>query len=241
VTSSRPASTTGFDAAWQVASAVPGWCTREQAEALWQAASRLGPGASVLEIGSHKGRSTLVLSLAVQEKSGRVHAVDPFVEGRLFGGQPTRRAFEENVKGAGQDDVVTLHPEYSGRLRRQWDQPIDLLYVDGKHDYWTARDDFRWGEHLPEGGEMLVHDAYSSVGVTLAVLVSVLCGADWVYVERTGSLALFRRARPRPADRLRVLAEMPWFVRNVGVKVLLRLRLRPLTRLLGHDSPVDPY
>jgi hypothetical protein len=34
---------------------------------------------------------------------------------------------------------------------------------------------------------------------------------------------------------------MPWWLRNVFVKVLLRLRLRPVARLFGHDSPYDPY
>lgn len=230
-----------FDRAWEVASEVPGWCTRDQARALWRAASRLGPDASVLEIGSHKGRSTLVLAQAVQAAGGRVHAVDPFIEGRLFGGQSTRVTFEQNVERAGVADVVELHPEYSRTLRPAWDQPFDLLYVDGKHDYWTASDDFRWGEFLPQDGEMLVHDSYSSIGVTLAILGQVLLRSDWVYVERTGSLALFRRSRPGLRDRLRVLAEMPWWIRNVAVKILLRLRLRPLTRLLWHDSPVDPY
>jgi len=230
-----------FDTAWELASEVPGWCTREQAHALWRAAAKLAPGASVLEIGSHKGRSTVVLGEAMRSLGGHVHAVDPFIEGRLFGGKSTRVTFEENIARAGLTDVVVLHSDYSTKLRPLWDQRIDFLYVDGKHDYWTCSDDFRWGVHLPEDGEMLVHDAYSSIGVTLAILVHVLARNDWVYVERTGSLALFRRARPTATDRLRVLAEMPWWIRNVVVKVLLRLRLRPLTRLLRHDSPVDPY
>ena len=49
------------------------------------------------------------------------------------------------------------------------------------------------------------------------------------------------KARPSRADRLRILAELPWWLRNVVLKVLLRLRLRPVARLLGHDSPYDPY
>ena len=40
---------------------------------------------------------------------------------------------------------------------------------------------------------------------------------------------------------MRILAELPWWVRNVFLKVLLRLRLRPVARLFGHDSPYDPY
>lgn len=241
MTAPRTAPPSGFEQAWETASAVAGWCTREQALVLWNAARGLPDGAAVVEIGSHKGRSTLVLAKAVEARGGVVHAVDPFVEGRLFGGQSTRGAFEENVAAAGLDDVVRLHPEYSGELRRRWTLGLDLVYVDGKHDYWTVRDDLRWGEHLPAGGELLIHDAYSSIGVTLGLLASVLLGPDWAYVDRTGSLARLRRQRPTARDRLRVLAEMPWFLRNVVIKVLLRLRLRPAAQLLGHDSQYDPY
>jgi hypothetical protein len=54
-------------------------------------------------------------------------------------------------------------------------------------------------------------------------------------------MALFHHSRPSSSDRLRILREMPWWLRNVALKVLLRLRLRPLARLAGHDSPYDPY
>ena len=43
------------------------------------------------------------------------------------------------------------------------------------------------------------------------------------------------------ADRVRILAELPWWLRNVGIKVLLRLRLYPLARLVGHADRADPY
>ena len=42
-------------------------------------------------------------------------------------------------------------------------------------------------------------------------------------------------------DRLRRLASLPWWLRNIVVKVLLRLRVRPLARLLRHDDTADPY
>ena len=50
-----------------------------------------------------------------------------------------------------------------------------------------------------------------------------------------------RRRHPGLADRRRVLREMPWWIRNVGIKVLLRLRLRRVAAAFGHDSPYDPY
>lgn len=232
----------GFASAWSTASDIPGWLKEGQAQMLWDATADLSDGALVVEIGSHQGRSTTVLAAAVRDRDIRVVAIDPFVEGRLFGGAPTRDAFERNLAAAGATDVVELLPEYSTRARPDWTRPIDYLYIDGKHDYWTLSDDLKWSEHLPDGAPVLIHDCYSSIGVTLGVLAHVLPSRRLVYVRRSDSLALFRVGRPTLRDRVRILAEMPWWIRNVAVKVLLRLRQRRLARLIfQHDSPYDPY
>ncbi|MEV6628594.1 class I SAM-dependent methyltransferase [Amycolatopsis sp. NPDC051106] len=224
-----------------MAEPVKGWMTRAQGEALWNAACRLEKGDVILEIGSHQGRSTIVLGAAARTVGATVIAVDPFVDGRLFGGSPTRQLFERHIRQAGLDDVVELVAGYSTELRPDWDRPLQLLYIDGKHDYWTYTDDLRWSAHLPPDAEILVHDCFSSIGVTLGTIAKVLFGRRYTYVDRATSLARFRLSPPSTADRVRVLAQLPWFVRNVGIKVLLRLRLRPVARLFGHDSPYDPY
>jgi predicted O-methyltransferase YrrM len=230
-----------FGVAWSTAEAVPGWCTREQAEALFSAVSAVGAGSTVVEIGSHQGRSTVVLAHAARDVGARVIAIDPFVEGKMFGGRSTKQKFETHIRDAGVADLVELRPDYSRAVRESWDEPVDVLYIDGKHDYWTVLDDLKWGQHVVPGGEVLVHDAFSSIGVTLGMLRTVAFGSEWTYVGRVRSLARLRRSTPTAADRLRFAAQLPWFVRNVAVKVLLRLRLRPLTRLLGHSAPHDPY
>jgi predicted O-methyltransferase YrrM len=229
-----------FDDLWAGASSIKGWLTPVQARRLWDETSALTAGAVVLEIGSHQGRSTVVIAAALAGQ-GRVIAVDPFVEGRLFGGQPTRAAFEANLSTYGLSETVRLIADYSTRLRPGWDEPIDLLYVDGKHDYWTCSDDLRWAEHVRDEGTVLVHDAFSSVGVTLALLAHVLPSKRLTYVGRDGSLARFHKHRPTARDRWRIVREMPWWLRNVVVKLLLRLRLRPLARALGHQGDYDPY
>jgi hypothetical protein len=77
---------------------------------------------------------------------------------------------------------------------------------------------------------MLVHDSFSSIGVTLATLSSITFGSKWRYAGRTGSLAEYRRERVTGMERirnaLRQLAQLPWFARNLLVKVLIVLRLR---------------
>ncbi|QLQ11814.1 MAG: class I SAM-dependent methyltransferase [Nocardioidaceae bacterium] len=208
---------------------------------LYDHASALPAGSTVLEIGSHRGRSSIVLAKALEQSQGRLICVDPFVDGSLFGGSKTREEFEANIAAAAVEDRIELVADYSTRLRPSWTRDIDLLYIDGKHDYWTFTDDLGWAEHLPDGGAILVHDAFSSIGVTLGVLAKILSSSRLRYVERSDSMALFVKATPTRTDRLRIVGELPWWIRNVGIKVLLRLRLRPLARLFGHDSVYDPY
>lgn len=226
-----------FDAAWEQIAPVGGWLTRDQAQVLFEAVRDLPADATVVEIGSHQGRSTLALALARPDV--RVVAVDPFVEGRKFGGAATRAVFEQTV--AGVRDRVRLLPATSREAFAAWDGPVDLVFVDGKHDALSTALDLRWSRHLPQGGTVLVHDAFSSIGVTLALLGVLLPGRRLRYRGRTGSLARLEVGRPRTADRAAVVGELPWWLRNVGLKVLLRLRLRGVAARFGHHDSWDPY
>jgi hypothetical protein len=224
-----------FDSIWTVAESIPGWLTAAQGRALWDAATNVPPGSLAIEIGSHQGRSTVVLAAALASGRSRLVAVDPFVDGRLFGGSPTRDLFERNVIRSGLSDVVTLEAIRSTELRPGWTQPLALVYIDGKHDYWTVSDDLAWLDHLPRGGIALVHDAFSSIGVTTALVRHVLPSRSVSYLGRTGSLATLGRVAPGSGGRLRLLAQLPWFARNVAIKLGLRA-----ARLTGHHRP-DPY
>jgi hypothetical protein len=128
------------------------------------------------------------------------------------------------------------------------DGELDLLYVDGAHRLRPAIEDIaRWGARVRPGGRMLVHDSFSSIGVTLALLRLLALGGDFLYAGRERSLAEYRRVgRPlSPPERLRnaarQLAELPWFARNVLIKLAIVARARPVLRLLGHDSTDWPY
>lgn len=224
-----------FEDAFTQVAELPGWLTRAQARALWDAAA---DARGIVEIGSHHARSTIVLARAA---AGRVTAVDPFPADWRYGAVDTETHCRANLAAAGVADRVDLRVATSREVREGWHEPLDLVYVDGKHDYWTVRDDLRWGEHVRPGGVLLVHDAFSSLGVTLGLLRELLVSPHLRYTGRVGSLARLERARPGAADRLRVLGELPWFARNLVVKLLLRLGLRRGARLLGHGDTADPY
>ncbi|MCF6377551.1 class I SAM-dependent methyltransferase [Nocardioides KLBMP 9356] len=225
-----------FDAAWRVARTVDGWLTEAQARDLHRAASAVAPG-RVVEIGSHLGRSTIVLA----STGAAVTAIDPFPDDWRYGRPDTEQRFRDHLAAAGVEGNVDVRVATSRDVRTAWDDGVRLVYVDGKHDMWSCLDDLRWSAFLQPGDTVLVHDAFSSLGVTLALLRDQTATRRHRYVGRTGSLARFEVATPSVGDRLRVVGELPWFARNLLVKVLLRLRLRPAAALLGHRDTADPY
>ena len=92
---------------------------------------------------------------------------------------------------------------------------------------------------------MLIHDSFSSVGVTTAIATSLLYSRTWRYQGRSGSLAEYRRVPTSTREARRSTAEqlaaLPWFLRNVGVKVLQALRLGRWTKVLGHEGSHPPF
>ena len=129
------------------------------------------------------------------------------------------------------------------------DGELALLYVDGAHRFAPARDDIaRWGARVAPGGAMLVHDAFSSIGVTAALLLECVARDGWRYAGRTGSLAEYERPaaplsrRERLMSAGRQLAQLPWFFRNVLIKALVLAGLRPLAHRIGLPAGMHwPY
>ena len=158
--------TSSFDQAWQHARSIDGWLTEAQARVLHAEAARAR--GTVVEIGSHLGRSTVVLASAADH----VVAIDPFPTSWRYGESDTAARFRRNLAVADVDEVVTLIEDRSEDVLTRWDQEIGLLYVDGKHDVASCLRDLEWARWLPAGARFLVHDTFSSVGVTLAMLPS---------------------------------------------------------------------
>jgi hypothetical protein len=92
---------------------------------------------------------------------------------------------------------------------------------------------------------MLIHDSFSSIGVTLALISLLFFGRHFRYVGRSGSMAEYRRddldARGRLRNAGHQAAQLPWFIRNVLIKVLIVAKLGRFTRLLGHTEPTWPF
>lgn len=233
---------------------VEGWMTDGQGRLLWESARRAPDGGRIVEIGSFRGRSMIVLARSAAPAVELV-AIDPHagndrgpqeIDGFVDEAAEDHDVFNTNLETAGVRDRVRHVRAFSDAAHGDVDDPIDLLYIDGAHRYGPARTDIReWGARVSDGGTMLIHDSFSSIGVTLAILRELFLGGRFRYVGRSESMTEYRRERLRPkariANAVHQSLELPWFARNVLIKILISVKLGQLTRVFGHDPTSWPY
>lgn len=243
-----------FDQILSSVADVEGWMTRDQARLLHDRSSRLEPGERIVEIGSFRGRSLIVMALSAVP-GVEIVAIDPHGGGDRGPqeitpdqaiGDNDHSVFNANLSAAGVADRVTHVRKMSDDALGDVPGSIDLLYVDGAHRFGPARADIvAWGNRVRPDGTMLIHDSFSSIGVTSALLTTTFFGGRWRFVGRAQSMAEFRRVdltgMERVGNAAKQLAQIPWFLRNVIIKVLITVKLAPLTRLLGHRGSDWPY
>ena len=240
-----------FDEAWDAVADVDGWMTHGQARALYDAAAACPAGGRIVEIGSFRGRSTIVLASAAAD-GVEIVAIDPHagndrgpqeIAGFEDAAGEDHAVFNANLAAAGVADRVRHVRAFSDAAHADVADPIDVLYVDGAHRFAPARRDIAdWGARVRPGGTMLIHDSFSSIGVTLAILRELVPSSEWRYVRRSRSLAVYEKRRVgRIGNVARQFAQLPWFAKNIALKVLLTLGLGTALRRLGRPEPDWPY
>jgi predicted O-methyltransferase YrrM len=121
----------------------------------------------VVELGVYEGGSAALLAGWV-DPGADLHLVDPFGEHRdaLPAGwgaleQATRRVLARAVRRRGQEAPrVHWHVALSQDLAGTWNEPIDLLFIDGDHSEAGCRRDWeRFHAHVSPDGVVLIHDS----------------------------------------------------------------------------------
>jgi methyltransferase family protein len=225
-----------FGEAWASVADVNGWLTEDQARMLYEAAARVSTGA-IVEIGSHHGRSTVILASAKQHDA-TVVAVDPYDAPRWGGGQSALETFWANLTRKGVQEDVTLIQDYGSRAGEAWEgAQVGALFVDGAHDYESVLADLKaWAPHLASDATVLMHDGYLTLGVTRAAFKQMFLSSDFLFTGHSRSLIRFeRRAGSSAISRARMIARLPWLGRNLAVKLARREEWRVLARWLGSE------
>jgi predicted O-methyltransferase YrrM len=211
---------------------VPGWLTDEEGEALYDLAKRCSGRGAIVEIGSWKGKSTICLGLGSRAGAGaRIFAVDPHADYR-FGD------FKDNVERAEVADLVTPIASLSQPAAEDFEEPIELLFVDGSHEYDLVLEDFeKWVPKVVDGGWVAFHDTTWTPGPRKVVGQTVYRGRVFKDVKFVvGSLTVGRKVgRNALPDRLHnryVLAvKTAFWLGSSALKKQRRLLPKPVERL----------
>ena len=176
-----------LDEAWNAAAKIPGFLGESEARLLGILAACVSRGGAIVEIGSFKGKSTVMLARVARHYGlGPVVAVDPhnfnnveLEEHRSKPGASSYQEFLDHLRGAGVADDVEVHRAYSSEVADGWDRPIGFLWIDGDHSYRGAKSDFDgFLPHLLPGGVVAFHDALHEFAGPIRVFVEDVLRSD---------------------------------------------------------------
>lgn len=210
---------------------VKGWLSPIEVRTLYRLARNCTGRGVIVEIGSWQGKSTICLAGGSKAGGGpKVYAIDPHVgspEHQMTGKIWTFDAFEKNIADAGLTDRVVPIVKMSGDAVQDIREPIELLFIDGAHEYEAVKADFENYEPLLlEGGVIAFHDTVGWPGPERLVAETIFRSHRFTGATFANSISYARKvsqntASDRFANLLRLAAKQCYSAIYVN---LLRLK-----------------
>lgn len=161
-------------------SKIYGMISLPECATLHRLATSLPKKSVVLEIGSYGGLSSAYLLSGMQKKNSFLYSIDPFgsdidIQKKIVGKyknmdyreveyaslkkKPTKLKVSRTLKGLGFSNFKLVEG-YSFDVVKKWNKIINLLFIDGNHEYKIVKKDFLdWTKFLKKGGIVVLHDA----------------------------------------------------------------------------------
>lgn len=151
--------------------------------------------AVIVEIGTYYGRATYCLATGAKERGGHVTTIDSY-EPHKIGEMIVTAAIPAEVgamlKTYGLANVVTPIIDRAANVSRTWDRPIDVLFIDGSHEYRDVKADFKaWQKHVR--GVVAFHDASGNWPGVSRAIAEILDAGKWEQVAAADATVVIRR------------------------------------------------
>ena len=204
----------------QLTKDVEGFLTNKDGSLLFNLSKKVKGSGVIVEIGSWKGKSTIWLAKGSKKGNGiKVYAVDHHMGSpehkSSLGELWTFEEFKANIDRADVVDIVIPIVETSADASRDFDDPIELLFIDGAHDYHSVKSDYdEWSHKVVDGGIIAFHDSeFHGVSDFLWKLINKEKNIN--FIDFGGSIACIRRT-----DRISKFG----FVRNKQIVKTIKFR-----------------
>lgn len=132
----------------------------QQERWFFKTAKAAANGSVIVEIGSFKGRSTVSFGFGCVGTNKHIYAIDLFEgDNNIYGTGDFLEVFNQNINSCGLSDYVTPLKMHSLEVVKEWHRPIDILFIDGSHEYEDVKADFyAFYPFVKPGGIIAFHD-----------------------------------------------------------------------------------
>lgn len=195
---------------------IQGLITLDESDRLAALAAEVPAWSTIVEIGTHTGRSTCWLVAGARSGNGaHVVVVDPWPEPgytahyedcksdddpfEFVTGQAVFEKFVENFTAEQAWPYATVLRARSLEVASMWVNPLGLLFVDALHGYADVKADAEvWLPHVMVGGIAAFHDWYDDPDLTHESQVAdavhdTIDPGDWDTLEMTDALWVARK------------------------------------------------
>lgn len=169
-------------------------------ELLYRLASETPINGRIVEIGSFQGKSTVCLGLGAKQAGAQVWAIDPHedcqINEQTHYGMENHAALLRNLIEHDLGATVRVVALDANEVVAGWTHPIDLLFVDGAHDYPSVWSDLHWA-YTVNVKKLLVHDTsghFADVTKALDRFLEFYPMLGWHKVAQVDATAVLERA-----------------------------------------------
>jgi hypothetical protein len=175
-----------------------GFLSPDEAQLLFRLASEVPAGGCVVEIGSFQGKSTVALGLGAKQAGAWVWAIDPHddyqVNETVRYGMENHAALLKNLVEFEVADTVHMIALSSFSVVSVWINPVNLLWVDGCHDYEMVKLDLvMWAERVIPSGKIALHDTSGHYPEVTRALNEFLADHNWHILEQCDATTVLGR------------------------------------------------
>jgi len=173
-----------------------GYLLSSEPEWLARFASGLPERATMIELGTYKGKSAYYLGKGIQQVNGTLITVDIHLDymnsDKFIGDHYIRSCYSNNLLGT----IIPIIGDFY-EVRKFFNMPIDALFIDGLHEYENVKKDFEeWSPLIKVGGFVLFHDVHNGFpGIQRFVGDIAQLKNDWENAGGSNSIKCFKKLR----------------------------------------------
>jgi predicted GH43/DUF377 family glycosyl hydrolase len=112
----------------------------------------------IVELGVDYGFSTFVFANSLKGTNGKIYGIDLFEGDVHAGSRNTYLSVKNNIRLHDLKNIEIIVGDFAD-VSQSWNEPLDILHVDGLHTYDAVKSDFtNWSRHVKDDGIILFHD-----------------------------------------------------------------------------------